>query len=1621
YSMLTWSSASLCSLAVLTIFWNVSADRVLLTSLLTALACWWLCHGWSNRLHVTLLAGWVCALIAVGLSIEPTLFATRPLLNSTDWFTLPRIGSISLTCLLAGGLILLLKRSAWRQGPPADKHTILGWSAPDASQLLSMGLVASGVGLVGSMGLTVLASLVPWSQPAYGGNWAPILLIIFGTATLSAGLLLPKWLPSPTEQSLQPQSGRSLTKVSLTAFNGATISTTAVLVAQLVLLLGVVRFCQTGIAIPDWLASLRPWRSWAIGTGILALIWSGLAGCLRWSWKTTDQPGEWFYQSHARLLCIGAIGLAWLTGLAWWTHMDHWTMASRLGWQIPVTWMLSFCALRRTNWRELSILSLLVWLATCLIVYGNSNLWWTRLGASASCGLIVFVLLAALATYELAILCLPNKFHWIGGGPRWAEGAALHGLWPVYILFLAIASTIILGTSLTDASAQFSQDGFWLPQVTWLRSAISLLALSSLTAFTLWWNAQRSSSVVGWLITVPIGLAGIVSCHAPVPYPIPVFLWLLAAYVIVSEVLLASKIHMLLLRVVRRGNQPSISQAAVEQAIRSHATERSWFHRTWLASLGTIIATTALLWVNHWIGGLPDVLSPQVAQPSSWTDLMQNFLCLWLWSGPVLTVFLSQWIAALTRAQSHRKISSWGWAFAVWCAWMVTCAYSDRSEAFLLLLARGCCLTLSATAMLTLGFTCLRNWLGLRALAPQSPTLQLISKACKGARWRQAESATWNLWTGAMVAASVLSISAVVAIAFYPQTQSSLLHLLGSGWTFLGLLGTLCVLRILGRQSDWSGFGLVAISLGLLAPIAAASYGSWLWDNPASRFALANNHEPYRLLIGLWLTALISGLCLRMKAVWQTKQLSPSGDWAWITLASVVGLMAMIGLWSDLLWSTIELSILAGIIAISSEVSKQTWRGYVAAMISCIAYLPWLADTSANLRFGSLWQMMAALVGVGLLTMVTRLVFCKKISKSVERDTTGQITIDRIVCLTVAVACCAMSGIWILLQPDTVSAEWTTTVVILGLTVSNLLLAVLRLWDSGPSERGLSLYFAMIALVLVIANSLAAFQQWPRWQSELAWFFGLLSVLAVIGLLTRRLLSAPDRWLRWMPGSLFIDQERLRRNCDQMLQFHLICGLLSLPPSLWLALFIPEQPWRTAASLLPMLGALATVSIAPDQKYRWVRSSVLLMSSVTLVLLAWIDLPSAWSVRNQPQSWHFGHRLFLAFTALSVAYPLIAWRRLGDSFWAKTLVQGGWILTGLSMLTGSCLVLGSVFEVWDRYPASIGFMPKLITLVAWILTIAKLLQLAIEPMGLDKRLKATWRYASVYAAELSLVAASASIYQHFPEFFSGQFVQWWPLAVFGIAVLSVAVGWWAQRTDLPFLADPIQRSSLLLPLIPLVAVWWTPMSQSGWQWSDWHSYCWLLIMAAGLYGLHGWTRQSSRWLAVSVGLAQLSYWSFLHSTPNLRFYEHPQFWLLPPALGGLAFVEWHRKQLAPSVVTTMRYVTVLLAYLSSSTEVFFKAFEGNLWQPLWLLMLALLGVAAGMFLQVRAFLYCGVTFVLVALVGMVRQAAQAIDQVWPWWAFGIATGILLIVALGYLEKNRSQVLGYLEELKRWQQ
>lgn len=364
-------------------------------------------------------------------------------------------------------------------------------------------------------------------------------------------------------------------------------------------------------------------------------------------------------------------------------------------------------------------------------------------------------------------------------------------------------------------------------------------------------------------------------------------------------------------------------------------------------------------------------------------------------------------------------------------------------------------------------------------------------------------------------------------------------------------------------------------------------------------------------------------------------------------------------------------------------------------------------------------------------------------------------------------------------------------------------------------------------------------------------------------------------------------------------------------------------------------------------------------------------------------------------------------------------MASGWVALGMGTVCGLVLLSFQIDGQWRMQAARAALGTKLLSVGGWSIVIGRLLQFAARPAGLDRNVPVSVRKAAVYAAQIGCGILVAVIYAHFPRLFSGVLAPWWPIILFGIAMLSAGLGEWLSRAGQSIIADPVQRSSLFLPVIPLVGVWWIEPENSIWLWREWQSYWLLLLIAAGLFGLHGWLRRSIQIRVVSGMLLLASFWVLLHSRPSLRFLEHPQLWLLPPALATLIFVEWNRRRLEPNVATAARYGAVLVAYLSSTSEILLGAFDGQLWQPLLLLILALAGIAAGIALQVRAFLYCGVAFTLVALLAMVWHAQQAIGQVWPWWAFGIATGIGLIILLGYFEKNRPRAVAYLERLKQW--
>ena len=90
------------------------------------------------------------------------------------------------------------------------------------------------------------------------------------------------------------------------------------------------------------------------------------------------------------------------------------------------------------------------------------------------------------------------------------------------------------------------------------------------------------------------------------------------------------------------------------------------------------------------------------------------------------------------------------------------------------------------------------------------------------------------------------------------------------------------------------------------------------------------------------------------------------------------------------------------------------------------------------------------------------------------------------------------------------------------------------------------------------------------------------------------------------------------------------------------------------------------------------------------------------------------------------------------------------------------------------------------------------------------------------------------------------------------------------------------------------------------------------------------------------------------------------------------------------------------------------------WLPLILAALSIGGVFAGISLRVRAFLYLGSVFLLIAVVTMIRYASVNLGWTWLWYVAGIVTGGLIIFTFALFEKKRTEMLRLVDGLREWQ-
>jgi hypothetical protein len=294
-----------------------------------------------------------------------------------------------------------------------------------------------------------------------------------------------------------------------------------------------------------------------------------------------------------------------------------------------------------------------------------------------------------------------------------------------------------------------------------------------------------------------------------------------------------------------------------------------------------------------------------------------------------------------------------------------------------------------------------------------------------------------------------------------------------------------------------------------------------------------------------------------------------------------------------------------------------------------------------------------------------------------------------------------------------------------------------------------------------------------------------------------------------------------------------------------------------------------------------------------------------------------------------------------------------------------------------------------------------------DPLGLSER----GRMAYVYAAEVMLALLFLHIRLTLPWLFTGFIERYWPLAVMVIAYLGVVTSESLRRRNLLVLAQPLERTGVFLPLLPVLGFWLA---------SSEVDFSLVLFVVGGLYGLLSVLRRSFVFGVLAAVAGNAGLWYILHRTPDYQFLQHPQLWLIPVALSVLLAAYLNEDNLTEDQMAGVRYLSLVTIYASSTADIFINGVANSPWLPLILGSFSLAGVFAGIMFRIRGLLLLGSVFLLLSIITMIWYASVNLGWTWLWYVAGIVTGATIIFMFAVFEKKRSEVMRVVEGLKEWE-
>ena len=896
----------------------------------------------------------------------------------------------------------------------------------------------------------------------------------------------------------------------------------------------------------------------------------------------------------------------------------------------------------------------------------------------------------------------------------------------------------------------------------------------------------------------------------------------------------------------------------------------------------------------------------------------------------------------------------------------------------------------------------------------------LLAGAAYALGWRWAVrsvDAAWLNWQARALTFAAVGLLVVTALrlVFEPAWPSEFARTFGDGLGWVAVAGVAaCYAHARQGARALPGVRNVALALLALGALLACTlqrfeHGHWLsyhtllatavavaWAmlwlvllaSRATQFAASQNR------LSEWLNALLAQTkATADDATWWALGLSAAAVWL-----SLFSFEAPGGPWRGV----IAVSAIAALMIGLAVGRRNGAYVYAAGALVCTALTLWIFGYSKG--GGTLLDVallnVTALAGVGLLSLWLEL----KVLRATPVNTGVPAFHQFTVALLLALTCLKVGGgLWL----DFVGAAplpvkgWIGSLAL----VAVLLLCLGCVWDAQFAYRFVALFVAGLATVgaLVDRQNLQA-------QALLVWTAVALSAygLLLAGLWRQR--EALAVWLR----QARVPQLDWRGDAGLwwLTKANAFVAAGAVLAAGWASLAVDKMNWRVAAASAALFAPCALGALAKRMRGR-VLAVALAFAALVIWSWAWVNrlsLTAGFQRLTLLLAWALG--CALAFHIAEAARGVDWAARLGDWEQAWRRVLFGLSVIGLSTLGAALLIEWVELGAAGTVPAPF-WTKALLTLVLATLTgacIGFAMWRGRDPFDLATEQRG--RY--VYAAEICAVLLLAHVRMIAPWLFTGAFKQYWPLIVLALAFVGVGVSEQLRRRGRVVLAEPLARTGVFLPLLPSLGFW---LIQSRVDYAG-------LLLAVGLfYGLLSVLRQSFGFGLLAALAGNGGWWHWLHRTEDFGFLSHPQVWLIPAALSVMVAAHWNREQLSQEQMTSIRYAALITIYVSSTADIFINGVANSplgLMMPLVLAVLSVAGVLLGLLLRVRAYLFLGTAFLLLALITMVWHAALSLGWGWLWYVSGIAFGVFILYLFALFERRRAELLGLVERLKTWQ-